>query len=133
MPRLIGPSVMALGTLHVLFAAVAGSSGLAEIARGGVGGLQSAPAGHEAHFWSLLFGVLALTVGYQIHWSRSRFGAVPAFPGWALVAIGLAGGILAPLSPFWLVLLLGLVIVVQARREPAHAAGPARREGAVGK
>lgn len=122
MRRLTGPLLMALGALHVLFAVVAGSADLADIVRGGVGGLASSPDGAEAAFWSLLFGVLALTGGYQIHWAESRFGTVPAFPGWALVGIGLFGAFLAPASPFWLVLLLGLAVLLQARRGAAAAA-----------
>lgn len=127
MRHLVGPLTMILGSLHILFAIVAGWSDLGDIVGGGLNGLATAPAGYEAAFWSLLFGVFALTIGYQLTWAESRFGRIPAFPGWAMVAVGLFGGLLALASPFWLVLLLGVAILVEAYREPRAAAIPAHR------
>lgn len=120
MRRFTDPLAMALGTLHILFAVVAVRSALIEIAGGGFGGPAAASVGQEAHFWSLLFGVLALTVGYQTRWAETRIGPVPAVPGWLLGGIGLVGGILAPLSPFWLVALLGVAVLLRARRGPVR-------------
>lgn len=116
MQRWIGLLVMVLGIAHVTFAIVAGWSDLGGILRGGVAGLESAPAGDEAAFWSLLFGVVAATVGYQLYWSARRFGATSLVPGVGLIAIGMFGAFLAPRSPFWLILILGILAVVAARR-----------------
>ncbi len=117
MRHLIGPLVMALGILHVLFALVVGASDLRDIVLGGVGGLESSATGTEASFWSLLFGILAATLGYQIAWVESRFGVISPFPGAVLVGIGLFGAVLAPASPFWVVLLLGIVTIVLAHQD----------------
>ena len=81
MQRWIGLLVMVLGIAHVAFAIVAGWSDLGDILRGGVAGLESAPSGHEAAFWSLLFGGVAATVGYQLYWSAKRFGVTSLVPG----------------------------------------------------
>lgn len=116
MQRWIGLLVMVLGIAHVSFAIVAGWSDLGGILRGGLAGLESAPAGDEAAFWSLLFGVVAATVGYQLYWSATRFGATSLVPGVGLIAIGTFGAFLAPHSPFWLALILGILAVIAARR-----------------
>lgn len=125
MQRWIGLLVMVLGIAHVAFATVAGWTDLGDVLRGGLAGLESAATGHKAVFWSLLFGVVASTVGYQLYWSATRFGMTPVVPGLVLIAVGSSGAFLAPRSPFWLLLILGLLAVVASLR--AHTEGDTGR------
>ena len=127
MQRWIGLLVIVLGIAHVAFAIVAGWTDLGGIVRGGVAGLESAPDGHEAAFWSLLFGVVVTTVGYQLYWSATHFGLTPVVPGLVLIAVGSCGAFLAPSSPFWLVLVLGLLAVFASRRAGAQRETGGRR------
>ena len=119
MRRWVGRLVLLLGVTHISVALIGGWDDLSDILRGGVGGLMSAQDGHEAVFWSMLFGVVLALVGYQLDWSARHFDAIPAIPGVVLIIVGLFGGLLAPSSPFWLIVILGVMTVIAARTSPA--------------
>lgn len=137
MIRLVGPALMVLGISHLVTVILGASEAIADIARLGLDDPVSVEAERLETFWGLLFGFLLLTVGYQVHWARSRTGGVPAFPGLVVAGLGLFGVGLAPISPgFWAMFLLGLAIVVHASRDrappkaPKVVAIPRRRRGA---
>jgi uncharacterized protein DUF6463 len=58
-----------------------------------------------------------LSIGGLAHWTQSRSGTLPAFLGWSLLALGLFGAILVPVSGFWVVLPQAVMMLVVARRE----------------
>ncbi len=104
-------------------AAETGRAPLARLVCRGIGGLKAAPPAEEAPFWSLLLGAVTAAIGAHLAWAEATVGAVPASPGWILVGVGLAGGLaLAPVSPFWLVLITGAAVVARARAASARAA-----------
>lgn len=124
MRRFVGPALIVIGLAHLLYFAVLWSDRYAGIARAGVVNAVEGDDRREAAFWTLWFGVLVLTVGYLVRWIERRLGTVPTFPGWMLLVIGLGGGVLMPVSPFWLVVPLGLALLRSPRRS-----GPERGSG----
>jgi len=125
MRRYVGPALIVIGVVHLVYFAVHWSDRYAGIARAGVVNTVDGDDAREAAFWTLWFGVLVLTVGQLLRWIEARLGTVPAFPGWMLLVIGVGGGVLMPLSPFWLVVPLGLALLRSPRRTESGRPGGA--------
>lgn len=123
MRRYAGPALMVIGIAHILLFAVLHADRWAAIARDGLINTVDGDDKREAAFWAISGGPLLLTVGYLVHFIQARLGTVPAFPGWVFLAVGLFGGILMPVSPFWLFVPIGLSILRPAR--PATERSPA--------
>lgn len=132
MRRLSGPLLMATGILDLLYVLVFHSRQLAAIAGDGFFGaveLDPSQLDREVAFWHLTFGAMVVILGGLVHWTQSRTGTLPAFLGWSLLALGLFGAILVPVSGFWLVLPQAVMMLVVARREATVEAGkPTRTE-----
>ncbi len=119
MRRLSGPLLMATGVLDLLYVLVFHSRQLAAIAQDGFFDaveLNPAQFDRETAFWHMMFGVMFVVLGALVHWTQARTGTLPAFLGWALLALGMAGVILMPASGFWLVLPQAVLMLVVARR-----------------
>lgn len=135
MRRLVGPLLMATGVLHLLAGFVFYARPLAAIARDGffnaVTPNLAAPAfDRDAAFWFMFSGVMLLLLGGLVHWAQVWTGTLPAFLGWALLAIGAVGVILVPVSGFRLVLPQGVLMVVVARQGRFRAATAGAASGA---
>ncbi len=132
MRRLAGPLLMATGVLDLLYVLVFHFRQLAAIAGAGfVGAVELDPSqlDREVAFWHLTFGAMVAILGGLVHWTQSRTGTLPAFLGWSLLALGLLGAVLVPVSGFWLVLAQAVMMLVVARREATVEAGkPTRTE-----
>jgi len=116
---MIGPLLVATGVLDILYVLVSYSRQFAAIFQEGlVGAVELAPAqlDRETAFWHLMFGATFVVLGGLVCWTQFRTGTLPAFLGWSLLALGLFGAILVPVSGFWFVLLLALLVLVAARR-----------------
>ena len=119
MRRLSGPLLMATGVLDLLYVLVFHSRQLAAIAQDGFFNaveLDPAQLDRETAFWHLTFGVTVLILGGLVHWAQARTGTLPAFLGWSLLALGLFGAILVPVSGFWALLPQAVLMLVVARR-----------------
>lgn len=132
MRRLAGPLLMATGVLDLLYVLVFHFRQLAAIAGDGFFGaveLDPSQLDREVAFWHLTFGAMIVILGGLVHWAQSRTGTLPAFLGWSLLALGLLGAVLVPVSGFWLVLAQAVMMLVVARREATVEAGkPTRTE-----
>lgn len=116
MRRYIGLAVILIGLAHVLYVVVAKSGPWVTIVRDGVVNAVEPYPEREAAVWSLWFGVFVATAGALIATIQARGQHAPAFAGWALLAMGLLGGILMPFSGFWAGIPLGLLILLPPRR-----------------
>ena len=119
MRRLSGPLLMATGVLDLLYVLVFHSRQLAAIAQDGFFDaveLNPAQFDRETAFWHLMFGLMFVVLGALVHWAQARTGTLPAFLGWALLALGAAGVILMPASGFWLAFPQAVLILAVARR-----------------
>jgi hypothetical protein len=120
MRKLSGLLLMATGVLDLLYVLVFHSRQLAAIAQDGFFDaveLDPTQLDRETAFWHLAFGTMVLILGSLVHWAQARTGTLPAFLGWSLLAFGLFGTILMPVSGFWLVLPQAVLMLVVARRE----------------
>jgi hypothetical protein len=119
MRRLSGPLLMATGVLDLLYVLVFHSRQLAAIAQDGFFDaveLDPAQFDRETAFWHMMFGVMFVVLGALVHWTQAQTGTLPAFVGWALLALGMAGVILMPLSGFWLLFPQAVLILAVARQ-----------------
>lgn len=118
MRRMSGPLLVATGVLDILYVLVSYSRQFAAIFQealvDAVGGPGAARPRNR---------VLAPDVRRHVRgagrprcWTQSRTGTLPAFLGWSLLALSLFGAIFVPVSGFWLVLLLALLVLLAARR-----------------
>lgn len=124
MRKMSGPLLIAIGVLDLLYVLAFYARQLSSIAGDGFfGAVESDPAqlGREVAFWHLTFGLTVLILGALVRWAQARTGTLPAFLGWSLLALGLLGSILVPVSGFWLVLLLSVLMLVLARRDEREA------------
>ena len=118
MRRLSGPLLMATGVLDLLYVLVFHSRQLTAIAGDGFfGAVELVPAqlDRETAFWHLAFGTTVLILGALVRWAQARTGTLPAFLGWSLLAFGMAGAALMPVSGFWAVLPQAVLMLVVAR------------------
>ncbi len=133
MRHLIGFLLMAVGALHVLYVFVTSFGPLVDIAREGLVNAVDPHLDRAEAFWSLMSGLLFITLGYVVHWMQARIGSLPAFPGWALLGIALVGVILMPFSGFWAFIPLAIVMLVVSRqgrlRSTALVPGAGSRHG----
>lgn len=125
MRRLCGPLLMATGALDVLYVFVFHFRQLAAIAGDGFfntvdPNVAFSTFDRETAFWHLMFGAMAIVLGRLIHWSQSRAGTLPSFLGWSLLAVGVAGVILMPVSGFWAVLPQAVMMILVSRRGDAR-------------
>jgi hypothetical protein len=126
MRRLSGPLLMATGVLDLLYVLMFHSRQLATIMQDGfLSAVETSPAqfDREVAFWHLAFGTTVLILGGLVRWSQARTGTLPAFLGWSLLAFGLFGAILVPVSGFWAVLPQAVLVLVVARRGSKAGAG----------
>ena len=120
LPRLM----FALGIFHLLYG-VAESPGVIRDMFGD-GLLGSADNGQRGYVvWFMVGGVAMLTVAWMAGWSVRTAGRLPAALGWWLIGIGVPIVVTEPGSGGWLVMILGALTVVAARRttkrEPVSA------------
>ncbi len=126
MRRLSGPLLMATGVLDILYVLVFQSRQIAAVARDGFfnavdPSVAFSTFDRETAFWHLAFGSMALILGGLIHWAQNRTGTLPAFLEWSLLALGAAAVFLMPVSGFWVVLPLAVMMIVVAQRGNSQA------------
>jgi hypothetical protein len=120
-----GKALLAIGALHQAVGVAGGIGALAlpgspprnlfdEIVAAGVVGAIEGDRVRTVLFWYLAFGMLLLVLGWALDRWEVRGDRLPASIGWQLVAVALGGGLLIPVSGFWLVLLPGVWILRRA-------------------
>ena len=76
-------------------------------------------------FWFTLTGVFIFITGGLAQWIYDNTNTLPAFLGYGVVAIGVIGGLMIPVSGFWLVIPQGIMMLMIARNtqpmEVSHA------------
>jgi hypothetical protein len=113
--------VVGLGVPGAAPEALGGRRLLAEITGAGVVGAVEPDPWRMVLFWFLWFGLLVMVLGWFMHNSESEGHQHPRGLPWQLATIGLAGGLLIPVSGFWLVPLIAWRMGRGARRRRARA------------
>ena len=117
-PRLI----VGVACLHTLFGLIVlpaylDSNPLTGIADDGFVDTIDGNEEREATFWFLATGVVWFNVGHLTHWVIRRTGRIPALVGWWTLGLAVPSLVLLPASGFWLLLAVGALALVAARRD----------------
>ena len=135
MKRWVRRWLMGVGVVHTVFGLVVFARPLREIGRDGVWNAVDGRPERELAFWFTLAGPLFLLVGALTDSVEAREGgAVPRFLGPSLLALGISGVILMPVSGFWLFFPPAVAALPRAtpRHRRAGVGGPPRWEDTPG-
>jgi hypothetical protein len=111
--------VLFVGLGDVLFTAVLFAAQLADIGAHGVFGavgFDERAGGEAAALWFAMKGGMLVVIGLTARAFEKLGRALPQAPGWVLAALGAVGATVAPVSGFWLYILLGALWVYDSRR-----------------
>ncbi len=118
----IGHILMGLGIFHVLLGIVVGWDLWVGMARDGFYNTLVNDMQRFAIFWFTFLGVLLIPWGHVCTWYiRKRNAPLPFMMGVYLLGSGLVGAFFVPASGFWFFVILGIIVCVQGRRQPAFA------------
>jgi hypothetical protein len=130
MIRTVARCLVAIGIVHSLFGLVLYRAPLSAIAgEGFVATVLPPHVDREAAFWFVLFGPILVMLGQVVGRAARRddAGIVRLIGAW-LLAGGMVGVIVMPVSGFWLLIAVGLATIRAAFRPPLTpvvSAGPA--------
>lgn len=123
----IGKFFMATGLLHILIGVMVFSAPLGDIMRDGIffDAIGVEEYERATAFWFTLTGVFICITGGLAQWIYNNTNTLPAFLGYGVVVIGVIGGLMIPVSGFWLVIPQGIMMLMIARNaqpmEVSHA------------
>jgi hypothetical protein len=120
---IVGTLVLIVGVIDVALSAVLFADQLTGIAKAGFVGVVmfGERAGPEAAaLWFAVKGVLLVIVGVIARGYERLGRSLPRGPGWLLATLGLVGGLVAPVSGFWVYLVLGVLWIVESHSEQAR-------------
>jgi Mn2+/Fe2+ NRAMP family transporter len=116
-PRYTGTLALVIGVGHVILTLLLFPTQLADMVSAGV--VASVRFGERAGeqaaaVWFAVNGVLLVIVGLlaRVHQKTST---LPASPGWLLAALGVVGAVVAPVSGFWVYIVLGALWISDSR------------------
>lgn len=113
-----GTILSSLAIMHCGFGLVLAPGPLRAIVGAGFLGAIGSDIDRMAIFWYMFFGFVLLLLGEALRlWETA--GPVPARVGYGLGALCLAGGILIPVSAFWVGLVAAFLITQRARQAAA--------------
>jgi len=104
-----------MAALHTLVGLVLDFEPLVAMLTGGVGTIDQPYDDRIAALWFMFSGALMFVIAGFAFWSVTRVGALPRFLGFTFLALGIAGGLIMPLSGFWLYIPLALVLILYKR------------------
>ncbi len=116
--RSTGGLLIAIGVAHVLLG-LGEVEVLSDIAGDGVVNAIDPHEDRQVWFWYMTAGGLVLLVGQLARWIEHRHGRLPAFLGWATLAIAVYGVVLMPVSGFWAILTVAVLMLRDAYRKPS--------------
>jgi hypothetical protein len=110
--------VLLTGLGDTLFVPVLYGRQLKDIGSAGVLGtvmFDERASPNAAALWFVSKGALLVALGQFARAHQRLTGTLPATPGWTLIALGAAGGVVAPISGFWVYIALGSLWVSDSR------------------
>jgi hypothetical protein len=119
--RVTGPLVLIVGVGHLFLAVLLFAEPLADIASEGVAAaipFDERASEEGAAVWFTVNGVLLVMLGQLARVHRRLGGALPASPGWLFIGLGAVGAVVAPVSGFWVYIVLGALWVADSRSQP---------------
>lgn len=101
---------MATAALHTAVGLVLYWGGVSTIGRNGVIAAVPDFGDSATAFWFLIFGLMFAWLGWMARSFGREIGTYPPRFGWQLIAFGLLGGLLMPVSGFWIAVAIGLLV-----------------------
>ncbi len=126
--RAIGPALVLIGIGHAVATVLLFRDGAAAIVAHGVAGAISTASGADAQaaFWFGLFAPTLVFFGWLASHAIAREdAALVAAIAWFLVGTALVGVVVMPVSGFWAVLAVGILMLRVVPPRPCNAAGRA--------
>ena len=111
----IGKSIIFIGIIHSIFGFVVFRSTIAELFREGVVNTVNGQPDREFAFWFLFFGFMAIIAGALTDWCERRFGRLPGFLGWSLLAMTVALVTIMPISGAWMLFVPSVAAIFRSR------------------
>lgn len=107
-----GILLLLTGVLHNVVGFILGWDILLKIARDGFINAVDPDFDRNFIFWFLFSGLSLMIMGHLAHWIiKKRKAPLPSFLGWYLLALAFIGGIMMPVSGFWLFIPQGFIII----------------------
>lgn len=117
MKQQLGLVLFGIGVLHQLVGLVIYGLALTAIFDAGVVNAILPPHwDRNATFWYYITGFLLMHCGWITHWMLARQRELPPFWAVGLLVLSIGGLILAPLSGFWLLLVVSVMLLRQPRK-----------------
>ncbi len=123
--QLLGPALVLIGVGHAVCTLILFPDGIAAIVGGGVAGAISldSPGEAKAAFWFGLFAPALVFMGWLAsHALVAGDRALLGLLAWFLVGTALVGIVVMPVSGFWAVLVVGLLMLRVATPRPCAVA-----------
>lgn len=121
MRRWIGRWLMGIALFHTVVAGLIFGKDLVEVARRGEFHTIGSNPTAGAAIWFFLFGALLFLCGLAIDaLEQSSPRPLPKAIGWSLLALGLMGVMIMPLSGFWLAFPPAIALIAARSRTSAH-------------
>ncbi|WP_309118115.1 DUF6463 family protein [Paenibacillus sp.] len=104
--RQVGLLLALTGLLHSVVGLILYGDALLPIATEGLWNtMQEGDWERLNAFWFMMFGFLLMLIGYIVSWVLKQTQLrPPTVVGWSILAIGIVGAVIMPISGFWLVL-----------------------------
>jgi uncharacterized membrane protein len=107
-----------MAALHTVVGLILDFEPLGAMLSDGVGAIDQPHDDRIAALWFMFSGALMFVIAGFAFWSVKRVGALPRFLGFTFLPLGVAGGLIMPLSGFWLYIPVSLVLVFY--KQPAE-------------
>ncbi len=124
----VGPLMIATGIVHTIFGVAVGWAALADIWRDGVFNAVEPHRDRESWFWFLMTGWSWMIAGALAKGLERREEGLPPWFAGNLLALGIVGVILVPVSGLWLFFPFAWLAY---REAPAAPGDPVRRAALV--
>ena len=123
MKRWIGRWLIGISLFHTIVAGVLFGKDLVEVARRGTFHTIGSDPTAGAAIWFVLFGVLLFVYGLALDaLEKASPHPLPKVIGWSLLVLGAAGGMIMPVSGFWLAFPPAIAILAGTPHRPASGA-----------
>jgi len=115
--RYSGIFLILTGLLHIAVGILLFKDTFAEYINNGIINSVTENSVQETGFWFLVCGTLVIMWGLTMHhYIRKTYKPAPKFLGYFLLIISLIGGLIVPISGFWLFVPQALIIIMAKER-----------------
>ena len=106
-----------MAALHTAVGLILNLEPLGAIILDGAGTINQPHNDRLAALWFMFSGALMFVIAWFAFWSIKHVGSLPGFLGIIFLLLGLGGGIILPVSCFWLYIPLSFALMLHNRQE----------------